>query len=387
MSKNKKNKKAWWEVCKFAALGGNHRDKYFDGWVTTGIYKLALENKTTLFSKSKDGLLNNISLDDFKNNLIKQLNCFELISSDSSYFILANEDSAIEIIKRNDLIEVDYLSTNSDFIEKASSFFDNSLLPSAKSKNMFVFMQSPFGVSIVNIGGTSTPIKEENYTSEVINDIKYSISNFNSSNPKGRLLILNGPPGTGKTYLIRGIVNEIENGIFIIMPSNLISSLAGPQLIQPLLDIKEKHSSAPIYLIVEDADQCLVPRGQDNLGDISSVLNLTDGILGASLDLRILATTNAKKLEVDSALKRPGRLCRQIEVGLLNKEEANVVFKKLTEKDITMSSSEYISLAEIYNIAHSSEDDLIVNNTKRPIAENKISRDDKKIGFLNRINS
>ncbi len=48
-------------------------------------------------------------------------------------------------------------------------------------------------------------------------------------------------------------------------------------------------------LIVEDADECLVQRGSDNMSTIASVLNISDGILGSILDVRVLATTNAEK--------------------------------------------------------------------------------------------
>ena len=87
--------------------------------------------------------------------------------------------------------------------------------------------------------------------------------------------------------------------------------------------------SGPIVLVLEDADRCLVTRGTQNINSIQSILNLGDGILGSLLDLRIVATTNAKKLEMEAALLRPGRLSKQLDVGALDLETARGVFRRL----------------------------------------------------------
>jgi hypothetical protein len=60
----------------------------------------------------------------------------------------------------------------------------------------------------------------------------------------------------------------------------------------------KKPQNCPILFIIEDADDCLVPRGSGNVSTISSLLNYTDGIFGSMLDLRIIATTNAEKMEI-----------------------------------------------------------------------------------------
>lgn len=120
----------------------------------------------------------------------------------------------------------------------------------------------------------------------------------------------------------------------------------------------------PIVLILEDADQCLVPRAADNISSISSLLNLSDGILGSLLDIRIIATTNAKQEKMDQAILRDGRLSKRIEVNALEYDQANHIFQRLTQSKNALpmkdqrsemypkQNSKY-TLAEIYKLARS----------------------------------
>jgi SpoVK/Ycf46/Vps4 family AAA+-type ATPase len=102
-------------------------------------------------------------------------------------------------------------------------------------------------------------------------------------------------------------------------------------------------------LILEDADNILTPRGKDNLSLISTLLNMTSGILGSMLDIRAVATTNSPTKDIDPALMRPGRLSSHVTVGELDKEKAASVFKRLTGKAKTFSGQ--VSLAEVYRLA------------------------------------
>lgn len=64
------------------------------------------------------------------------------------------------------------------------------------------------------------------------------------------------------------------------------------------------------------------------------------------LDLRIIATTNAEKMQFDDALLRPGRLCRHITVGEISADKAREIFFRLTGKD--KKYLEKTTLARVY---------------------------------------
>jgi hypothetical protein len=231
--------------------------------------------------------------------------------------------------------------------------FDKEFILKKNKENIFSICHDGEKLKIVAIGAAPSPIIEDNYHPEVARDINYVISSFNKKVPPGRICILSGEPGTGKTHLIRGLVSKID-ALFIIVPSNLLGELDSPNLLPLLLDTKNMYE-LPIILILEDGDACLVPRKSDNISLIASLLNLSDGILGAIMDIRIVVSTNAQIKEVDQAITRPGRLCKQIHVGPLPWEQANKVYKRLVdnqEAKMPTKTIRHYTLAEVYQMAN-----------------------------------
>lgn len=160
---------------------------------------------------------------------------------------------------------------------------------------------------------------------------------------------------THNTFLARGLMHEVNDTMFINIPANMLSSVTSPHLVKALMDNKQENRS--MVLIVEDADACLVTRDLGTVSELSTLLNLTDGILGTTLDLRIIATTNAGHLTntdvtIDEAVLRPGRLCRRIEIGKLSPEHASRLYNKLTK--LERAFTEEMTLAEVYRTARDS---------------------------------
>lgn len=147
---------------------------------------------------------------------------------------------------------------------------------------------------------------------------------------------------------------EASNGMFVIISPDMVKELSGPKFLPLLLQYKGHAKNGPIILILEDADKCLVKRGEENMPSIQALLNLGDGILGSLLDIRIVATTNANKLEMEEAMMRPGRLSKRIEVSYLSYTEAVNVFNQLVPNvECTLSVKDH-SLAEVYEAARKS---------------------------------
>ena len=104
-------------------------------------------------------------------------------------------------------------------------------------------------------------------------------------------------------------------------------------------------------LIIEDADGSLVPRAADNISEISALLDLGDGLVGSTFDVRILATSNARRVDIDRAILRPGRLCRSIDVPALEASHANEVLTGLLGAAPHTAFSKPTTLAEVYAAA------------------------------------
>jgi hypothetical protein len=218
-----------------------------------------------------------------------------------------------------------------------------------KQNTVYALTQTFDGMRLMPIGNITSPLIKENYGEDTLQNYSYVVQTFNSSNPQGRLVIVDGPPGVGKTYFVRGLINDLTSCMAVIIPSKFVSEIDGPSLI-PLFVKHKRSGKNPIVMIIEDADTCLAPRGSDNISSISTLLNNTDGILGTILDLRVIATTNQPKLEFDNALMRPGRLCRNVSIGALGIEQANKIYERLTKNEGEKydATQKQLILAEIY---------------------------------------
>lgn len=222
-----------------------------------------------------------------------------------------------------------------------------------KSKSSVYTIVDSNGLSLKYLSQFSDyDFEPENYEEDVVEKFHHGIEELASSNPCGRLMIVNGRPGTGKTNYIKGLITQSNRCNFVIVPFSA-SLLSNPSMVNLITSINIKNddgSYRPVVFILEDADSALVPRGADNISDISTLLNLSDGVLGHLLDLRIIATTNAAKVDIDPALVRAGRLCQMIDINELSEQQANVVWTRLTNTGTVYTSKSRI-LADIYAAA------------------------------------
>ena len=77
------------------------------------------------------------------------------------------------------------------------------------------------------------------------------------------------------------------------------------------------------------------------------MLNFGDGLLGEMLNVRLVVTTNAKKLEMDPAVVRKRRLCRHVQIDL-GIAQAEAVLRRLGA-DTKLSRD--MVLADLYGMA------------------------------------
>ena len=283
-------------------------------------------------------------------------------SKKSSVRLWAFENGMIELNTSKNYIHVSVMSLSEEFVVNQRKFFSKYIVPPKTQGSVYAIIYSGGRLSMSNLGNAGVPLVEKNYTDKVMADYKYVIEDLNSSYPSGRLCIMEGVPGTGKTHLVRAMLNEVEKGMFVLVPPDMVKNLGGPELL-PLLMQYHNYHSGPIILILEDADKCLITRanGEADTSVIQSILNLGDGIMGSMLDIRIIATTNAKKFEMDAAVLRRGRLSRQIQVGPLDEKSAIRAFKNLLPNmdplpaaflgQIADSPNKEIPLSDVYGIA------------------------------------
>jgi hypothetical protein len=157
---------------------------------------------------------------------------------------------------------------------------------------------------------------------------------------KSGLYLFHGDPGTGKTTYIKYLSSVVKRNM-IYVPTNFIDAIVDPSFLPALLD---KKSS---ILIIEDAEKALLQReGGDQSSLVSTILNLTDGMMGDIFNISIIATYNNPRHELDQALLRKGRLKKEYQFDKLSVKTAQKLVKKMKLK---VKVTEPMSLAEIYN--------------------------------------
>jgi hypothetical protein len=164
--------------------------------------------------------------------------------------------------------------------------------------------------------------------------------------PSG-LSILHGPPGCGKTSYLRALMARlIDKAVFYFVPVSAADMLFDPRFVAFWIGEAGRNKKKQKIVLLEDAEELLLPRDGGNRDKVSNLLNLADGFLGDHLKLNVIATTNATVRQLDSAILRPGRLLGSREFRRLNRDEA---MRLADAKGLTLPDKADYSLAEIYN--------------------------------------
>jgi hypothetical protein len=207
------------------------------------------------------------------------------------------------------------------------------------------------GYKLVEVGRCGVPLERGNYVPDVLAAYDHVVADLKVPTPCGRLSVLQGEPGSGKSYLVRALLVEGVAATFVLVPPHLLGGLGDPDFLPSIIQARDECDSAargPLVLICEDGDMCLVPRMGDNMSTVQSVLNLGDGLLGSLLDVRVLITTNAPEIKMDKAVVRKGRLCRRVNVGRLSAVQATSVLRRLVP-DVKEEFTALATLSDVYD--------------------------------------
>ncbi len=170
---------------------------------------------------------------------------------------------------------------------------------------------------------------------------------------RGRLMLLHGPAGTGKTRALACLARSWKTWCsvhYVVDPDRFFGS--AHYMMSVLLDSGHHYQEKARWrlIIVEDADELLSSDAKHRKGqDVSRLLNLCDGLIGQGLRVLVLITTNEEVGKMHPAIIRSGRCVANLHVGKFSMADANVWRLAHNLKPVeNIRNGGGVTLAELY---------------------------------------
>ena len=318
---------------------------------------------------------------------IKKINWLELkkmlIENETIDKIELHDDKVARIYKDNTtyLMSINNNNYTQDKIEKLNENiiienipenplqgFLTTIIPSVFFFGLFLYLMRRQQGGIMNLFKNEAKIIEEK-TGIKLNDIaglhqtKNDVLEFSEivMKPERYLklgtkiptgILMEGPPGTGKTMLAKAIADKFDSKFYLINGSDFIQPIVGTGTMKVKELFKTARENKPAIIFIDEIDAVGKSRntgksvGNDERDNIlNSLLVEMDGFEDNSEVLIMGATNRVDSL--DQALLRPGRFDRVVKFDLPNLEERKDILNSYYPK---------------YKISNNVNQDDLINN-------------------------
>ncbi|MDD5340073.1 MAG: AAA family ATPase [Candidatus ainarchaeum sp.] len=230
-----------------------------------------------------------------------------------------------------------------------------------------------FGMADISMGGEERSMADVGGYDDVKDELREAIMvplekkelayTYGIKPPAGILLF--GPPGTGKTMLMRALAKELKYNFIEVRSSQIMSQWVGESEKNVAEVFANARRSAPTVLFFDEIDS--IAKKRSSMGDsldvvgprvLSELLQQIDGANKAKGTVMVIGATNLPN-ELDTALLRPGRLDKIIYMHLPDPEARRAILKvhlgKLPvdeniDMDVLVKKTDRFSGADLKNV-------------------------------------
>jgi transitional endoplasmic reticulum ATPase len=185
-----------------------------------------------------------------------------------------------------------------------------------------------FGMADMSLGGSEKGMADVGGYDDVKQELSDAIMlpldkkeiayTYGIKPPAGILLF--GPPGTGKTMLMRALAKELKYNFIEVKCSQILSQWYGESEKNVAEVFDNARKNAPTVLFFDEIDGIAKKRSSESLDEVgprvlSELLQQIDGASKTKATVMVVGATNLPN-ELDPALLRPGRLDKIIYMHL-----------------------------------------------------------------------
>lgn len=156
-------------------------------------------------------------------------------------------------------------------------------------------------------------------------------------NSSSNILLLIGPPGTGKTTFIRGLLASTSSSALVTYDTTILEK---DYVFAQFMD-----GDASV-MVLEDSDNFLKSRSDGN-SMMHRFLNVGDGLVTTRNKKLIFSTNLPSVRDIDPALIRPGRCFDIVTFDRLSQDDAEVLAAKMGV-ELTETRNDW-TIAEVFN--------------------------------------
>ncbi len=235
-----------------------------------------------------------------------------------------NSETLIRAVRINNSLEVRVIGTPKSVKEAINTIKNNYEEVSVRVN--WVYNSRGENVRL-GLSNDNTP-RDEFYPKVTPNLAEYYERYIKSNS---NILVLIGPPGTGKTSFIRGLLMHAKSDATISYDPGVLSD---DDIFAEFISGKED------FMILEDADSFLSSRKKGGNTLMHKFLNVGDGLISTRGKKIVFSTNLPSTRDIDEALLRPGRCFDTLEFDRLTPGQARVI-------DPEYRGTESVTLAEL----------------------------------------